>query len=316
MTTATIDPEAARQASVAQPPAGVSSQVAFALRLPGTALTILAVVALTFVGQLAGISQLQYVRTQQIAYADFRAELARGEAPVGQYAVEYTDSGEDRQRLLSLGEPVAVLQIPAIRLRSVVFEGTTAGVLESGPGHRRDTVFPGQPGTSVIMGRKATYGGPFRDLDRLVPGDTITAVTGQGEQVYQVTGLRMPGDAAPAPSEAAAGRLTLVTADGPRFAPTDLLRVDAELVSAVRPAPARKFGASSLPEAEEAMAADPGAWMPLVLWGQALLLAALALTWARVRWGGWQTWVVGVPLLGALGLAAADQAARLLPNLL
>ncbi len=64
------------------------------------------------------------------------------------------------------------------------------------------------------------------------------------------------------------------------------------------------------------MARDPDAWMPLVLWGQALLVAALALAWARIRWGGWQTWLVGVPVLGALGLAAADQAARLLPNLL
>jgi LPXTG-site transpeptidase (sortase) family protein len=328
MVTVTVDPAPVTQQQAVAPPAPaaappsappprpLSNRAQLALRLPSTALTIIAVLALTFVGHLAGVSQLQYARTQQIAYADFRAQLARGEAPVGQYKVEFTDSGEERQRLLHPGEAVAVLRIPALHVRTVVLEGTSSDVLESGPGHRRDTVLPGQAGTSVIMGRKAAYGGPFRDLDRLVPGDAITVITGQGEQQYRVTGLRLPGDPAPAPLEAAAGRLTLVTAAGPRFAPTDLLRVDAELISAVRPTPARKFGAAALPAAEQAMATDPAGWTPLVLWGQALLLAALALAWARVRWGGWQTWVAGVPLLGALGLAAADQGARLLPNLL
>ncbi|MCZ0981039.1 hypothetical protein O1L60_24275 [Streptomyces diastatochromogenes] len=30
----------------------------------------------------------------------------------------------------------------------------------SGPGHRRDTALPGQPGASVIMGRQWGYGSP------------------------------------------------------------------------------------------------------------------------------------------------------------
>ena len=32
-------------------------------------------------------------------------------------------------------------------------EGTSSGTLMSGPGHRRDTPFPGQAGVSVIVGR-------------------------------------------------------------------------------------------------------------------------------------------------------------------
>jgi sortase A len=31
---------------------------------------------------------------------------------------------------------------------------------------------------------------------------------------------------------------------------------------------------------------------------------------------GWHAWIIGVPVLAFLGLATADQAARLLPNLL
>jgi LPXTG-site transpeptidase (sortase) family protein len=94
---------------------------------------------------------------------------------------------------------MAVLEIPALDLHEVVFEGTTSGVLQDGPGHRRDTVFPGQEGTSVIMGRQATYGGPFGRLDVLQPGEPFTITTGQGAHTYHVTGVRREGDPQPPP---------------------------------------------------------------------------------------------------------------------
>ncbi|HEX3589832.1 MAG TPA: hypothetical protein VHV74_09375 [Pseudonocardiaceae bacterium] len=53
-----------------------------------------------------------------------------------------------------------------------------------------------------------------------------------------------------------------------------------------------------------------------MLWGEALLLAAAAITWARSRWGRWQIWVVAVPVFGFFGFAVANQASDLLINLL
>ncbi|MET8451968.1 hypothetical protein [Streptomyces sp. NPDC005209] len=70
----------------------------------------------------------------------------------------------------------------------------------------------------------------------------------------------------------------------------------------------------ALPEDETPMGVQHSAWLPLVLWGQALLAAAAAVAWTHARWGRRPTWVVGVPLLGALGLTVADQAAQLLPT--
>lgn len=316
--TVTIDPPAAAQpqASASAPAAPSPVPVAAApdrtvhlgLYLPGAMLSIVALLMLGFVAHLTLVSQLRYARSQQIAYADFRAELANGTAPVGQ-------KGPDGA-LLAPGTAVAVLDIPAIDVHAVVLEGTAADVLTAGPGHRRDTVLPGQAGTSVIMGRRAAYGGPFRDLGALRAGDVVTVTTGQGRHAYQVIGVRRPGDKAPLPAEAAAGRLTLITADGHRYLPNDLLRVDAELTSPTQQTPARVFGPRSLPRAEQAGRTDPAAWTPVVLWGQALLLAALGVAWARVRWGRWQAWIVGVPVLAALGASTADQVARLLPNLL
>ncbi|PZG12627.1 sortase [Micromonospora craterilacus] len=286
------------------PPA--RAQLAF--HLSGAGLTILAVLVLAFVAHLTGVSQLRYLRSQQTAYADFRYELANATAPVGQ-----TDGDG---KLVPLGTTVAVLRIPAVELRTVVFEGTRGDVLQSGPGHRRDTVLPGQAGTSVIMGRKTLYGAPFGTLGLVLPGDEITAVTGQGEHTYRVVAVRRPGEEAPPSSETSPGRLVLVTADGPAYAPRDLLYVYADLTSPAQPSAGRAFGAASLPSAERAMAVDEGAWVAVVLWGQALLLAALAVSQIRIRRGRWPAWIVGLPVCAAIGLTLADQIARLLPNLM
>ncbi|MEV4626551.1 class E sortase [Micromonospora sp. NPDC049523] len=278
-----------------------------AVRITGVVLTLLGVLLLGFVVHLTLISEIRYDRSQQVAYADFRKDLAEAVAPVGQ-------SGFDNQ-ILRLGAPVAVLRIPALGTQQVVFEGTTAGVLADGPGHRRDTPLPGQAGTSMIMGRRAAYGGPFKGLPLLRAGDQVMVVTGQGEHEYRVIGVRHGGEPQPPRLASGAGRLVLATAAGRPYLPTDVVYVDADLVSEAQPAPKRRIGPGSLTRAEKTMAGDPTAWTALLLWGQALLIAAYAVSWAWARWGGWQAWVVGAPLLSALGLAVADQVARVLPNL-
>ncbi|SDU80970.1 sortase [Jiangella alkaliphila] len=293
--------------------------------VPAVALQILAIVALGFIVHVVLLSQIQHDRDQQTAYADFRADLANAVAPVGQLAPpelpEVGPPGEETQeeapdRLMALGTPVALLEIPALGVSEVVFEGTTSDVMRSGPGHRRDTVLPGQQGTSVVMGRRTTYGGPFSRINTLSAGDQITAVTGQGEHVYRVIGVRREGDPLPQPAAEGEGRLTLVTSDGRPLLPSGVLRVDAELVSDAHPAPPRSLTTPSLPLSEQTMATDEDAWYPLVLLGQGLLLAVAGTVWARNRLGHWQAWVVGIPVIAAFGLTTADQVARLLPNLL
>jgi LPXTG-site transpeptidase (sortase) family protein len=284
--------------------------VALPRRIAGSMLLTLALCAIGFVVWLAFGSKLYYDRVQHDSYASFRGPLAGATAPTGP-----TDPF-DATRLLALGTPVALLDIPAIKLNAVVLEGTTGQVLEGGPGHLRYTQLPGQQGVSVIFGRRAAYGGPFEGLSSLGPGDLIVTTTGQGVAHYKVLDVRRAGDPLPAPLEAGQSRLTLVTADGAPFAPSGELYVDADLIGNPFPAPAMMLSAANLSPAENALGIDSLAWMPLVLWGQLLLLAAAAIGWLARSWGRWQTWIIAVPVLGYLGLQVADEVTRLLPNLM
>jgi hypothetical protein len=285
-------------------------------RAMSTTITLIAVALLTFVLWMGWLSGLYHFRAQHTAYQALRTELALGVAPTGQIRPIDFNRPDLGYELLPLGTPVALLEIPALGMREVVFEGTTSGVLQEGPGHLRSTVMPGQAGVSVIMGRAATFGGPFGELGRLVPGDKIIVTSGQGVSKYRVLGVRRVGDPLPPPMAQGQGRLLLSTADGPPFLPSGVLRVDADLIGPAFETPTQVLGPADLAPAETALAGDPSAWISLVLWGQALLLAVCLLAWARARWGRWQIWLVSVPIVVYFGLNVADQASRLLPNLM
>ncbi|GAA2137201.1 sortase [Kitasatospora kazusensis] len=296
------------QAVVPPPPAPVRARLRpDGPQLVGAALSIAAAMLLGLLLDLGPLGGLRHLRDHETGYAQLRESLAKGTTPIGQR----TSGGA----LVDPGTPIALLTIPQLGLREVVREGTSGDVLESGPGHRRDSPYPGQAGTSILFGRQAGFGGPFGTLGNLRPSETFTVTTGQGTHTYRVLDVRRAGDPVPAALPNGAGRLVLATGDGPRYAPSGVLLVDADQVSAVKDANARPLGAGSLPPGELAMGTDSGAWIPLVLWGEALLLAALALASAWSRWGRPQAWIVGVPVLSALGLAVADEVARLLPNL-
>jgi sortase A len=277
------------------------------VRLAGQAICIVAALALCLVAQLTLLGVLSHNRDQDRAYNAFRVQLANATAPVGGL--------DGDRRLLADGTPMAILAIPKIGLREVVGEGTSPETLKSGPGHRRDTVLPGQVGACVLLGRRAAYGGPFGAISTLSVGDEITVTTGQGAQSYRVSGVRRAGSPQPKELARGEGRLTLVTADGPEFLPSDVLRVDARLTSTAYPT-AGAPPAMAVRDAEQPMAEDSSAIVPLVAWGLVLCAAVAGVVYLRQRAGRWHSWVVGVPLLGALGLTVADQAASLLPNLL
>jgi LPXTG-site transpeptidase (sortase) family protein len=274
----------------------------------GASLIVLATVACSLVLQLILVSGLQHQAAQRREFDRLRKELAEGTAPVSQT----NPSG----RLWPLGTPVAIVNIPSIHLHEVVGEGTTPAVLMSGPGHRRDTPLPGQAGTSILMGRAAAYGGPFKRLGHLKRGAKITVITGQGASTFKVIDRRHPHDPAPPRLGSDKGRLTLVTARGIPFMPAGTLRVDADLTSETQATPPAVIPYNRLPHREEPLGTDTSTLWALVLWLEALIVAAVGSVWAWIRWGRHQSWIVFAPMIALVGIYVAEQAARLLPNLL
>jgi len=283
-----------------------------------SASTVLAVMLLIFVAEMAVVGPVRHARQQAVLYQEFRSQMANSVAPTGQLgAAKKRDAGYvlDEKALVPLGAPMALMKIPDIGLKEVVAQGTNAKVLASGPGHRRDSAFPGQAGTVIIMGRQATYGGPFRKIESLEVGAEIAFATSQGNSLYTVTGIRYAGDQAPAP-DPSAGRLTLMTGDGTPYLPSDVVRVDAELKTEKFPSATGPLTSASLASSEGPMVSDKSALLPLLLWSQLLLLLSVLLAWVRSVWGPWQSWLVCVPILGFVGFKVAGLLALLLPNLL
>lgn len=194
---------------------------------------VAAVVIFGFFANLLILGHLQHQVHQQQLSNQFREQLALATAPVSE--------GDENLMLLANGSPVALLEIPSLGIKEIVVEGTDSSSLKMGPGHRRDTVLPGQAGISVIMARAAAYGGPFANIQSLQPGTEFSVITGQGYHVYSIIGVRYAGDPGPAEPAEGISRLVLETARGGPFMPSGILRVDAQLVSTSPEAPGQAF---------------------------------------------------------------------------
>lgn len=87
-----------------------------------------------------------------------------------------------------LGEAAGRIIIPAIDVDKTFVHGVRRDDLRKGPGRYPQSALPGQWGNAAIAGHRTTYGAPFHDLDRLVPGDEIIVETLQGRFTYLVEG--------------------------------------------------------------------------------------------------------------------------------
>ena len=81
---------------------------------------------------------------------------------------------------------LASLELPAIGLSTTMFEGVTLSALDRGPGHWPGSALPGQVGNMVVAGHRMSHDHPFRDLDRLAPGDEMILTDAAGRHVYRV----------------------------------------------------------------------------------------------------------------------------------
>jgi sortase A len=89
------------------------------------------------------------------------------------------------------GDAIGKIVLPTIDKSSYVVEGTDTDDLRKGPGHYHDTPLPGERGTVAIAGHRTTHGAPFRNIDKLDPGDRIVLEMPYGTFTYRVERTRI-----------------------------------------------------------------------------------------------------------------------------
>jgi sortase A len=187
------------------------------------------------------------------------------------------------------GQPIGIIDIPAIGVNYVVVQGTDTSDLVLGPGHYDGTPLPGQPGNSAIAGHRTTYLHPFYNLNELVAGDPIYVTTTQGHFEYTVLQVTVvsPSDVAilnPTPKP----ELTLTTCN-PRYSASQRLVVQAALVSPPASVPVKSHakrtatgnGGNSKTEAQ-GLAGESGSAWGSIAWG-ALCVAISLGAWLVAR---------------------------------
>jgi sortase A len=86
------------------------------------------------------------------------------------------------------GSPVGRLSIPKIGIHFTIVQGTEETTLQKGPAHYVETPLPGAKGkwTVGIAGHRTTYLAPFRHIDELDPGDSVTIQMPYARFTYSV----------------------------------------------------------------------------------------------------------------------------------
>jgi len=205
------------------------------------------------------------------------------------------------------GQPIAILQIPAIGVDFVVVQGTGVADLQKGPGHYANTSFPGNPGNAAIAGHRTTYLHPFYNLNAVVVGDPIYVTTAQGTFRYNVTQtLVVKPTNVSVLDYTTTPTLTLTTCN-PRYSAATRMVVQATLVSPVAPAPTdRPEPAAAAPSTLNPSGSD---WAAALGWGLICLVVGLGIWWLHRAYRRWWIYAAGVPVglvllfyfFGALG---------------
>jgi sortase A len=311
------EPEAAPSGEIAEPRARATRKPITPDRAIGLGLIWLVVTCLSITLVLYGLEPLFQERTQSQLLTSYRAEIERAANETGGLGGVTVPT-----KAPELGSAVAVLEIGKLKLQQVVVEGALANQTQSGPGHIPGTAAPGQPGNSVIIGRRGTFGAPFADLDKLETEDAIVVTTTQGQVVYRVTSVQQQTigvavDGADAVSlddlygTSKDDRLTLVTSAVANPANATRATVVVATLEGLPFPPTPQGGRT---DSQSGFGGDPAAWplLVLALLGFGLAAAGAVVVYRRFSIRG--AYLVTTAPLIAFVILAAESASRLFPS--
>jgi sortase A len=127
-------------------------------------------------------------RVQQLERAWGAGDGARAASPAADTSDQSAPARTATTGTATASQGYAVLRIPRLGVTAPVAEGISkARVLNHGyVGHYPRTAQPGQAGNFAVAGHRNTHGEPFRHLDRLRVGDTVSVETATARFTYVV----------------------------------------------------------------------------------------------------------------------------------
>lgn len=245
------------------------------------------------------VSDLAHDRAQRLLYAEFRSALKNGAAPV--------------DGPISTGTPVAIVRIPSIDVDEIVIEGTSSRDLQNGIGHLRSSALPGQYGTSVLIGRRTSFGGVFGEIGSLESGDVIEVVSAQGTTTYRVASQGVFGGEDAGAFAPAGNALRLVTSAS-TFGTSERLSVLA-LAEKGTTFPVG-FKATITPVSLDELGANMNHQNAgsLLVWLQILIAVIAGSIWIVSRWGLRSAWPMVSPVILVLLYVVSNQLIGILPS--
>jgi len=253
-------------------------------------------IALLFLAYLYSASFVTEARSQSILLGQFKASLL-------------PSTPQNRQP--PIGAPVGILQLPTLGLQKVLVQGVTADQTKRGPGHDPTTPLPGQVNNVVVIGRRSTYGAPFRNLDQLKSGDPIVVYTSQGRFVYKVVGSAVvPLGSTSVTAPSTDDRITLITAN-----PEYLWRSELVVVGLLesKPLASTENLRPRIPGAKPGLTSWVTPLAPILIWGELFLLTLIAAGILYRVWRPVPAYVLTTPILVASLYLLFENLARLLP---
>jgi sortase A len=111
-------------------------------------------------------------------------------APAPAAAVSRPNAAVDVPRDAYAPEPITkigTLEIPKLGLVTPIYHGITMRNIDLGPSHWPGTPLPGENGNTVFPGHRVTHTRPFRNIDRMVPGDLAIFTVNGVRSTYVMT---------------------------------------------------------------------------------------------------------------------------------
>lgn len=136
---------------------------------------------------LIGVGIIGTVAYKKIVTSQKQNELL--EAFESQLAEGDNENTEEEVNLDSINgyTPIAIMEIPSIKLKQPIVEGITEDVIKYFLGKFPESTMPGEVGNFAVAGHRVSdFTDAFINLYKVKPGDNVIVTTKDGKYTYEV----------------------------------------------------------------------------------------------------------------------------------